>query len=487
MMFFLAFTITLTGCGEKGLKDNPATNEIVISNGGMSVIKGDYLYFVNGYVSESSLTDKDNKAGHVTKGAIYRTKLENGEIVKDKDGFLLSDRTDRVVSKVVGFGVGGFYIIDDYIIYATPYRNISSSDESQTSRVEFHRVNIDGTGDKTLFVTTGSLSEWTTYKIGDTPYLVCYESNKIVSVNVKTAKTVGSVDSSASHAIFKDDEYNVADTRTNLTQKYVVYTRAVSEDEDKVSSTTAYTDAICAFNIATGESTTLELTSESYTIKHVTDNTIYFTKTSTSQENACLYKKVIESVEKDEDLSMAWKNTKTTQLTNEGDYEGYLFVDGFGVDLIVANDETSTWLLSGDCNKADTLLLANCKEFIAVYGDYAYYTDENKLFRVNITSVLNGDTDSPELESVYPEDRDSLITDSNYLDFDGRRVYVYSEYTAENEDTNYYLNYFNERIDDDNEFYQRFVGVFESDDIPAKPDQPEAEEGEIVEYVPHID
>ena len=119
MALFMGFCVFLTGCGDKGLKNNPPLTATVSSNGGMSVVKGNYLYFVNGYVDETSLGKKDNKNGDVTKGAIYRTKLDNGEISKDKDGFL--DNADCVVSKVVGFGNGGFFIIDDYIVYATPY------------------------------------------------------------------------------------------------------------------------------------------------------------------------------------------------------------------------------------------------------------------------------------------------------------------------------------------------------------------------------
>ena len=168
MTLFLCFSIFLTGCKkEEGLKNNPSTTATVISNGGMSVIKGDYLYFVNGYVDETTLEKKDNKLGEVKKGAIYRTKLDDGEISKDKDGFL--NNKDCVVSKVVGFSNGGFYIIDDYIYYTTPYMNYNKGGELQTSRVEFHRINIDGTDDKLIYTTNATESEldWTVYKVDE--------------------------------------------------------------------------------------------------------------------------------------------------------------------------------------------------------------------------------------------------------------------------------------------------------------------------------
>jgi hypothetical protein len=119
---------------------------------------------------------------------------------------------------------------------------------------------------------------------------------------------------------------------------------------------------------------------------------------------------------------------------------------------------------------------------IAVYGDYGYYvSDDGKLIRYNIHEEL-GDT-----QDAFG-DKITLITNSNFIDFDNRRVYVYAQYTAENTETNYYLNYFEENYTSKEEFEQRFVGVFESDDIPVKPEQQEPEyEGDEAEYIPHID
>ncbi|MGN0961864.1 MAG: hypothetical protein ACI4PF_06690 [Christensenellales bacterium] len=469
MILFLAFTIPLTGCKEKGLENNPPLEATVTSNGGMSVIKGDYLYFVNGYVEESSLTKDDNKAGKVTKGAIYRTKLDNNEIVKDIDGFLYEDRTDLVVSKVVGFSNGGFRIIDNNIYYATPYMKLSSDGTLQTSRVEFHRVNIDGTKDEVIFVTSGTLTEWTIYKIDTTPYLVVYENSKIVSVNASNGKTVGTVENSSSYKFLEETEYVYNASRTTLIQTNVIYTRSISQTTDKVSNYKG--NAVCAFNIVTGESETLELSpTNTYTIQNVTKDTIYYTYTSTAKPTACLYKKVIGT---------SWKEATEIKLTNRS-YDSYVFVN-YGNDLIIANGDSVTWLLEGGENIEPKVLISSEKTILAVYGDYAYYSEDNKLFRVNIFD------DEHELENAYPEGQNSLITNDKYLDFDNRRIYVYAEYTAENGDSNYYLNYFNEDFKN-SEFKQRFVGVFEKDDLPEKPEQPEPEyEGDEVEYVPHID
>lgn len=469
MMLFLACTITLAGCGDKGLENNPPLEATVTSNGGMSVIKGDYLYFVNGYVDETTLTKDDNKEGKITKGAIYRTKLDNNEIVKDKEGFLLNDRTDLVVSKVVGFNNGGFHIIDNNIFYATPYMKLSNAGELQTSRIEFHRVGINGLEDKAIYTSEGTVTEWTMYKVGDTPYLVLNDNSKIVSVNASNGKIVGTVEKNTSYKILKETDYVYADTRTSLNQTHVIYTRDIDTATDKVFNYKG--NVVCAFNIATGENTILEIAqNNSYTIQNVTRDTIYYSYTNTGNPTACLYKKVISS---------EWTVATEIKLTNRA-YDNYLFLD-YGVDKIIANGDDRTWILEGGADNDPYELISTSKTILAVYGDYAYYADDNKLFRVNIVDGVH------ELENAYVEGKSTIINNSNFLDFDNRRVYIYCQYTSADGENNYYLNYFNESFDEDG-ISQRFVGVFENGDTPEKPKQPEAEyEGDDVEYIPHID
>ena len=462
MAFFMAFSICLTGSKDKGLEDNPPTTATVISNGGMSVVKGDYLYFVNGYVDETTLTKDDNKAGKVTKGAIYRTKLENSEISKDKDGFL--NNSDCVVSKVVGFSNGGFAIIDDYIYYATPYMKFSSSGTLQNNRVEFHRIKINGTEDKVIYTTSASEDslDWKLYKVGDTTYLVMYESEKIVSINAGNGDVVGSVESLTSRAFLENDEYIYSDSRTNYNQTHIYFTRDIT-DADGVYDYKG--NAVCAFNITNGDVSVLERSRENtYTIKHVTKDTVYYTYTSTGKPIACLYKR---------SSTQDWTKTNEITLTNKA-YDSYYFAN-YGSDLIVATADECTWLLE---NGTSSIISNTARSFLGVYGNYCYYMNEGDLIRMDIRT---GDLQDAVTEANL------LLTNSNYIDFDNRRIYVYNEYTAENGDTNYYLSYFDEDYTEDT-FKHRFVGVFECDDLPEKPEQPEPEyEGDTVDYVPHID
>lgn len=468
MMLFLAVSICLTGCGKEGLKNNPKVDATVFSNGGMTVVKGDYLYFVNGYIAQGSLKDGDNKEGKVVKSGIYRTKIVNNEIVKDEEGFLATD-PECVVSKVVGFDKGGFYIIDNYLYYVTPHMLVDRDANLQNYRLEFHRINIDGTNDETLYVTSSNeesaITDWALYKIGNTTYLVVYESDKIISINALTGETVGSAEVSMQPPMLKENDYVYAEAKTNYNQTHIVYTRAINTEKDNVSFTG---QAICSFDIATGKSETLELNpNRTYTIKHVTRDTVYYTYKTTAETIECLYKKV---------LTTSWNEASEIKLTNTS-YDSYYFLD-YGNDIIIASGNSSMWRLEGGANNPPKKLISSARDIVGIYGDQAYYVSDGKLVRFSIIDGNNSD--------AYSSGATTLINNNYFIDFDNTRVYVYTQYTAENGDQNYYLNYFN-NVFAEGEFEQRFVGLFESDDVPAKPEQPESEDGEEVEKIPHID
>ena len=56
------------------------------SNGGSSVVIGEYVYFANTYLSTSSLKTGDNDESNVKHNAIYRVKTQNGLTTKDDNG-----------------------------------------------------------------------------------------------------------------------------------------------------------------------------------------------------------------------------------------------------------------------------------------------------------------------------------------------------------------------------------------------------------------
>lgn len=466
IMCVMAVSILFVGCTPKGLGDNPPTDANVTSNGGMTVVKGDYLYYVNGYVDESTLTKDDNKSGKVTHSAIYRTKLVDGEIQKDKEGFVTN--TECVVSRVVGFGNGGFYIIDDYIYYGTPYMNLDRDGVLQSSRVEFHRININGTDDKTLYVTSKSEDEldWTLYKIDNTVYLATFCDSKIIIVNTGNPKDTKTIENVTSYAFLKEEDYKTGMAKNSELQNYIYYTRATTT---KDNLTDYKGNVIAKVNIASGEVTEYLDDTKDYTYKvmEVTPNTIYYTKTNSRISGLELLHK--------KDLTKSWKNAEEVKLSNAV-YTSY-FVCPFGIDLIIANDSNGTYLLEAN----ETKKISNSQRTIlGMSGNYAYYLNSNALYKFDVRA--NVTENEIVIDVVGNTDKTHTITNSNYIDFDGQRVYVYCDYTSADGNTNTYLNY----VDDKNT--ERFVGVFANGDTPEQPEQDEDYgKDPDVKYIPWID
>ena len=464
IMCFMAFSIVFAGCSPKGLTDNPATDATVISNGGMTVVKGNYLYFVNGYIDETTLTKDDNKYGNVYNSAIYRTKLVDGKIVKDEDGFLETD-PEVVVPKIAGFSNGGFYIIDDYLYYTTPYMNLDRDGTLQNDRVEFHRININGTDDKVIYTTSANEDnlDWTLYKVGETVYLTTFVSKTLIIVNSETKEVVSEIADVTSYAFLKEDLYKTGMTKDNELENYVYYTRAITAEDNLTVDFAG--NMMCRVNIATGDINKVNVSESkqySYTIKYVNADQIYYTKKDTKIGGLdLLYTKK---------LSKSWTSATEEKVTNIA-YTSYFFCD-FGDNLVIATSSNGTFVVESGVSKQ---VSASQKTILAVDKGYAYYADSNKLNRFAIRgAVKNGEIST---EEVTDSKKTHIITNSNYIDFDSTRIYVYCDYTSADTSINTYLNYI------DSELTERFVGKFEDAHLPEEPEQDEDSE----EHIPHID
>ena len=121
----------------------------VSSNGGFAVVKGDYVYIVNGSVANTA----DNTFG----------KVVNGGIISVKTSDVGSDfaKAEMVVPKMVYteyYGEGsGIFIAGDYVYYPTPSDKKNSAGNVKNTELEFWRTKLDGT-DSSIILTVSSLS-----------------------------------------------------------------------------------------------------------------------------------------------------------------------------------------------------------------------------------------------------------------------------------------------------------------------------------------
>lgn len=128
----------LAACGEF-FDTKPLAGDIsgtVSSQGGFSVQKGDYVYFINGVEGNTA----DNSFGTPVKGSIVRiskTDLANHNY----------SSVQTVVPQVAYSGSynAGLYIYGDYIYFSTPSTARNSSGEVLNSDLDFKRAKLDGT------------------------------------------------------------------------------------------------------------------------------------------------------------------------------------------------------------------------------------------------------------------------------------------------------------------------------------------------------
>lgn len=189
--FILAVVLVaaaLVGCTESYKQSAVPTEKGAVSdNGGMAVVYGKYLYFINGYAGESA----DNTFGSVVKGAIARVELENG---KPKGN------AQVIVSKNV-YGTdttyGGIYIADDYIYFASTNTDLDSTGSAKTASGVLMRAKVDGssveriaTFDDHSFVFT-VVGKKLTYIRNNNVYVIDLTASKLSATTVETGILTG--------------------------------------------------------------------------------------------------------------------------------------------------------------------------------------------------------------------------------------------------------------------------------------------------------
>lgn len=162
--------------------DNIKTVAGVNTNGGMTVVNGEYLYFINGSKTNDGTSSKDN-----TRGAICRVKYntETGETSGDME---------VVVDELAGFANGSISIFGDYLYYTTPCSDKNSSATVLYNKTVFKRYDLVNEKSYTIYTTElNSSSEsikFAYYVVGDSLNLVVYEQSNATIKSFKIGEDV---------------------------------------------------------------------------------------------------------------------------------------------------------------------------------------------------------------------------------------------------------------------------------------------------------
>lgn len=417
--FVVISIFTMSGCGAIWLSGGPAKTDTITGNGSLSVRKGDYLYFVNGYVSNSTLENDDNNYGVAKNGAIYRAKLQNGKLMYDvtenEDGEEVKTlkNIELLVPMVAGFEYTNLYIFGETLYFTTPNTEKDNTGKIRFDLTDVFAVNISG-GKPSKIANAINLTskDNIAFSYLDGSVYVTYLSNNAL-YNVKATGT--NVNSTKK---FEGTVSSIA-----FGENSVYYTRSFIEGENTITG-----NVLAKLNLKESkEEILLRDNYNTYSVKAVKNGKLYYTKTNALTTNAYIYSRNTEDFvisEEKQYTAVAYTSNQYIIDTLEGYNNG-----------VLVNENNKLMLLTGINNPETDIisLYEGAFTYLGSYGPFVYGKDtDGNLIRVNIQTKAS---------EVLVEKTTAINLDMNVnFDYETGYVYYYVSYTGENDNVGYYLN-----------------------------------------------
>ena len=455
------FTLSVFGCGGSSLSGGPDKTATVYGNGGVAVVKGNYLYFSNAYIDYNNIGSNDNdydKDGTMQKNyGIYRTKINaNGVIDVDSNGF--TKNAELLVPQVSGYEKSGLYICGEYLYYSTPYSGYKTGESSLTKGLlRFERVKLDGSDH--LVLSEGEYTvdcEYSINYIDGVTYITILSNGKINVIKSKANgdKSTYTLADNVATMVVEKQETLVYNKSTASVNKYVYYTRT----SDSNGKNSLYRRS---FENGTEQNLIAE-TSDSISLVAVKNNRFYYIQNDILKSTSFNNDEVIYS-------SIPFAKDASTGLLDFivlNDSYGYGLDRGVvavyydGTDYILVRFNNGQVKAIGSAKKQISLKFTTGNEV------YCQIAEDVALYAVDIeTSEKRIVIDS--FEDVVSDGADEE-TSISMLDFDGERVYYFA--TAEN--SNGKLSYLHMALLEENFFKDKegnsvghYIGVLDSSDI----------------------
>jgi hypothetical protein len=340
----LTSTFAMTACGD-GYKYFKSANTVAgytesdtngVDNGGFSVEKDGYVYFINGKEDHTA----DNTYGDVEKGSLMR--ISKDDLNKGK-----YDNAETVIPMlfVAQNYNAGIFIYGDYVYYATPTTAKNKNGEVSNTSLDFKSAKLDGTEvmQDCYFRLSSNSTNYRYVAVGEgknqTVYCLYEESGALKSFNTKTGDTAVLVKGGT--YMFDSD---------NLSNPYVYYTMGVTYNVDSAAPVTATYNQV--YRVRADATAEVDAENASYAVK---DGRAYdFDKAWMEKEN----KAAKEAANKN--------NTDYTPTYDFDDYSTYPYVNlgelvMNGVGKNYAGDHYSDTKYNDDQTK--TVTAADCQEF----------------------------------------------------------------------------------------------------------------------------
>ncbi len=389
----------------------PASSSPALGNGGLAVQKGEYIYFVNGFVSKSENLN-GNKDGKITKSGIYRVKASDVSYYVDGSGNLVYSQgnlsvdqngvvtgAELIVSKVCGFEDSALYIYGEYIYYVTPNNGVDGSGNPYVNDLDFCRARLDG--EKNIVLGTVSLGEdeafnnkeFGFYNLDGSVYFAIYNGKDAVNIYQITKNGSNNVfsKSGVTSASLPSEIKNYSNQKLTNLEKTLYYVCG---------------NKICAVGLnGVGDGLLASFTSD-VTLLDNSGSAIYYSVKS--GDNAKLYSNACTS----NDFISASK------LVVDG-YENFTSLLTFkNRDEVVASTSTGIYFIDNGEIVIDKTIIGESVELVATSGDNLIYKDGKALYVVNFF----GDSVSVKLSGEK-----ELISEgiNSYASVDGSYVYFF--------------------------------------------------------------
>lgn len=451
-LLLCVFASGLVGCGKNKCNGfSPATEEVVIGNGGMVVRKGEYVYFANGFQNVSSLTESQRDSAY-TKGGLYVAKLENDEFVRDEDGNLVSENLRQVSTKLAGYDATDLYVFGDYLYFVSPSTKQESGKLTESEwakdRSVFYRVKLSNFDKVEELYQANVKHENLSYqyynKDGKT-YLIVHEKgedlngdgnkDRLLRIDVQAKKKKDKVKVVASNVtsfVFgagkEDNAFDRIYFVENADEKYNLY----------------------RYNAATNDKTTVIAASTTEIVaKFVSENYVFITRT----DGSTAYMQRAE---------LGGKFSNMMPDTSE-DAVGKLFLMPNGADIMSVVGNTFQFYMAGNSTvspkfikDADSDSVSTINVIGFANGSIVYYDNNNKLKMVSYSELLAGQT--PTIQHIA-----TVEFNADYIDINGGDLFY-----CTGEDAGYLF-----KIDlvnntaEDGQAKGELVGIYLDEDKPS--------------------
>ncbi len=443
--------------------DSLSVSGSVVGNGGLSVQKGDYLYFVNGFISADDLDDSYSRNASYTLGSLMVAKLDsNGDLILDDDGLLDSTYYRTLSSKLAGYEMTDLYICGDYLYFASPCQEMDSEDKTWANDiVDIYRIPVDASDDPTrIYQSSVSYDsvQFSVYSLGGLTFLLVYEEsddgNTLYRINALNGKTLSTI-SDITSIYFAKDSTSSGSTQSDSVDTYYANIFFVVKNSD----TSKY--CLYQYNAITGDQNAFALTQSENTVTVVgviNDRYVYVT-VAKSYGNV--------SYTELRRYSTDGSYVVIMQDTSESDF--YITPNGEAV-ITISSAQMTLWTTDGSSvtkyyitDDGENTTISSIIGFTG--GSIVYYTSDSSIKMVSYADTLAGKTAS--ITTLITDD----TIEGTYFDLDGSYVYYYK---SVGDDSNLYLHRLSVNNNDGSQ-EDEMVGVYLTADIPETEDEDDEE------------